>query len=297
VNFGIKALMAKQKIILVAGPTASGKSARAMELARQIGGTIINADAMQVYAGLPILSAQPGRSDLDSIPHKLYGTMDPAEASSVGRWLELAGKAIDETVAEGRIPILTGGTGLYFQAWLGGLADIPDIPASVREDAEKLYAEIGEEDFRKKLANLDVGSAGKLAKNDRQRLIRAYEVAIHTGRPISEWQKETKSNVHETFMIKAYCLLPEREALYADCDARFENMIRLGAIEEAKEFLKRGLDPELPAMKTLGLREITSYLGGEIKLEDAISKARQMTRNYAKRQMTWFRNQWPFESN
>ncbi len=284
--------MTQAKIILVAGPTASGKSAKAMELARQRRGTIINADAMQIYAGLPILTAQPSPEEQNEIPHMLYGTLDPVEGSSAGKWLGLAQQAIAEVVAAGRTPILAGGTGLYFRALLGGLADMPDIPDEVREATEKLYGEIGEEKFRAELWQLDQESALRLAPNDRQRSIRAYEVAKHTGKPIGEWQKrETTPPVYE---IESYLLMPPREELYAACDKRFEKMIEQGAVEEAKALLDRNLDPALPSMKTIGLRKIGLYLKNETTLEEAIAKSQQMTRNYAKRQMTWFRNQWEF---
>jgi len=286
--------MSQSKIILVAGPTASGKSALAMELARTGQGTIINTDAMQVYEGLPILSAQPDAKNRKAVPHELYGTLDPAERSSAGRWAEMAAAAIEKTVAQKRVPILAGGTGLYFRALMGGLAPIPAIPENVREKAEALYKEIGEEKFRAKLAKLDPDSAKKLARNDRQRLIRAYEVALHTGKPLGHWHQKSAPGFLDGYKIEAHLLMPEREKLYAACDRRFDKMLEAGAIEEVKSFLKRKLDPDLPAMKTLGLREIAAYLKGEMKLDEAIVKAQQATRNYAKRQMTWFRNQWKF---
>ena len=209
-------------------------------------------------------------------------------------------------------PLLVGGTGLYFRALLGGLAVIPSIPDDVRVSAQKLYDKIGEEKFRAELATLDPTSAAKLARNDRQRLIRAYEVALHTGRPLGEWHKQgngmpafagmTKENttLHNNvlpakagipFVYETHLLMPPREELYAKCDARFHTMMEAGALDEARVFLKRNLDANLPVMKTIGVRELGAYLKGETTLDEAISKAQQMTRNYAKRQMTWFRNQ------
>jgi tRNA dimethylallyltransferase len=281
--------MSQQKIILVAGPTAAGKSALALDLARKQRSTIINADAMQIYAGLSVLSAQPSTVEQAHIPHLLYGVLAPDERSSAGRWLALALDAISKTAAEGRMPILVGGTGLYFRALLGGLADIPSIPESVRGETERLYDALGEEAFRRELTKRDADSAARLARNDRQRLIRAYEVAVHTGKALSEWQKGSGENLFPN--PEWHLLMPSREELYAACDKRFEKMIANGAVEEAKIFLARNLDPELPAMKTIGLREIGAHLSGECTLEQAITKAQQMTRNYAKRQMTWFRNQ------
>lgn len=282
------AAMSQQKIILVAGPTASGKSALALDLAKKHNGTIINADAMQIYEGLPILSAQPSDDDQKTIPHELYGIMNPAEASSAGKWLSLATAAIKRAAA-GRTPILVGGTGLYFRALLGGLAEIPPIPPEVRVATQKLYDESGEETFRNLLKRLDPDSVANLARNDRQRLIRAYEVVTHTGKTLKQWHANRAIAPKAAF--EPHLLLPAREKLYAACDQRFEAMIKHGAIEEAKAFLARNLNPDLPAMKTIGIRELAAFLNGETPLEAAIAQAQQATRNYAKRQLTWFRNQ------
>lgn len=329
--------MSQQKIILVAGPTAAGKSALALDLARKTNGTIINADAMQIYDGLPILSAQPSPEELAACPHELYGVLDPAEASSAGKWLELVRPVIQKIIDTGRTPILVGGTGLYFRALMGGLADIPPIPDGVRAETQKLYDQIGEEKFRKLLAERDPASAARIERNDRQRLIRAYEVVAHTEKSLGEWQKKdsgfkvqgtesnapqgcsspppvftggvrgglansatnqpsldpSRKNGREALMaeFEPHLLTPPREELYATCDRRFLKMIEQGAVEEVKNFLKRKLDPTLPAMKTIGVREIGAYLKSETTLDDAIAKAQQATRNYAKRQLTWFRNQ------
>ncbi len=282
-------------IILIGGPTASGKSALAMRLAEEKNGCIINADAMQVYAGLPILTAQPSVKDRESVPHLLYETTDPAEASSAGKWLLQAREAIAKTIALGRTPILVGGTGLYFDALMGGLADIPPIPSTARAKAVKLYLDLGEENFRAKLAALDKDSAARIARNDRQRLIRAFEVAVHTGKTLGEWQsigRKGEEKFLEKFSVEYRLLMPQREQLYAACDKRFLSMIERGAVGEVKAFLKRGLAPNLPAMKILGVRELAAHLRGDMSLPDSISKAQQMTRNYAKRQVTWFKNKW-----
>lgn len=288
--------MSHPKIIFIAGPTASGKSAFALETARKYNGTIINTDALQIYKCLPLLSAQPSLEAQKEIPHLLYGALDAAEKSSVGKWLNLATAAIQQTLSANRRPIMVGGTGLYFKALLGGLSDIPPIPDEVRQTVRNLYDELGEEKFRQELAKLDPETAQRLAPNDRQRSIRAYEVALHTGKPLGHWHTKKSYAWIDTFHIERHLLMPDREKLYAACDARFEQMIEQGAVEEAKNLLERKLDPTLPAMKTLGVREISSYLKGEINLKDAIAKAQQATRNYAKRQMTWFRNQWAGES-
>jgi tRNA dimethylallyltransferase len=284
--------MSQPKIILVAGPTASGKSALGLELAHKYNGVIINADAMQIYAGLPILSAQPSPKDQKAARHLLYGILDAADKSSAGIWLKHATAAIQQTLDEKRTPILVGGTGLYFKALLGGLADIPEIPSEVRKATQKFYDELGEENFRRELAKLDPETAQRLAPNDRQRSIRAYEVAIHTGKPLGHWHTKHQPSLIDSFEIEKHLILPEREKLYIACDARFLKMIEHGAVEEVKAILQRNLNPELPAMKTLGVREIATYLRAEIGLNEAIAAAQQATRNYAKRQMTWFRNQW-----
>ena len=340
--------MTKPTLHLIAGPTASGKSALALEIARRERGTIINADAMQVYAGLPILTAQPSLEDRAEIPHELYEVFDPTERSSAGIWLVLAQEAIDRTVKAERTPIVVGGTGLYFKALLEGLAEIPSIPKDLRDAAQKLYTELGPDAFRAELAKLDPASAEHIKPNDKQRLIRAYEVALHTGKPIGYWQsgiknpvsgqeRENSSPCHSlvsdrevrrggdrpgedfalqkptaqplfsppsltlpargreftrSFSLTPHLFLPPRDELYASCDKRFLQMMERGAIEEVRALLTRRLDPDLPAMKILGVREIAAYLQNKATREEAIAKARQATRNYAKRQMTWFRNQW-----
>ncbi|MDE2029445.1 MAG: tRNA (adenosine(37)-N6)-dimethylallyltransferase MiaA [Alphaproteobacteria bacterium] len=307
--------MAKQRIILIGGPTASGKSAMAMRIARQTNGMIVNADAMQIYAGLPILTAQPDAADRTEIPHRLYEVMDAAEASSAGKWLTLARAAIAEVWDAGRTPIVVGGTGMYFHALLGGLADIPPIPDAVRAEAQKLYEEWGEEKFRAELAERDAAAAGRIARNDRQRLIRAYEVLAHTGKTLSEWQDASRKRNGipspswgglgrgargEIIPIQRHLIMPPREELYAACDKRFASMIERGAIEEVRDLMARNLPPSpgsgpgqaLPAMKILGVREIAAHLRSETSLDTAIAKAQQATRNYAKRQVTWFRGRW-----
>jgi len=243
--------------------------------------------------GLPILTAQPEARDKAQTPHELYEVFDAAERSSAGKWLALAKEAIQRSLAAGRAPILVGGTGMYFKALLEGLADIPPIPDNVRAKARELYEQLGPEAFRAELAKLDPDSAARLKPNDRQRLIRAYEVAAHTGKTIGAWQKSGNSAAAGTqFSVERRLVLPPREELYTRCDRRFLQMIERGVIEEVRALVARKLDPDLPAMKILGVREIAAFLRGEMTKDDAIAKARQATRNYAKRQMTWFRNQW-----
>jgi tRNA dimethylallyltransferase len=276
-----------------------------MELARQRNGSIINADAMQIYAGLPLLTAQPEAADRSQIPHFLYEVTDAAEASSVGKWLTQAHAAIADVRASGRTPILVGGTGMYFAALVDGLSDIPDIPTAVRDETESFYREWGEEKFREELARSDPDSASRIERNDRQRLIRAFEVVAHTGKTLSSWHKKSSRTETDEFSAESlaqsgnannvyerHLLMPSREELYAACDRRFLSMIEREALTEVKQLISRNLSPELPAMKILGVRELAAFLRNERTLGEAVSKAQQMTRNYAKRQMTWFRNQW-----
>lgn len=204
----------------------------------------------------------------------------------------------DETVEmarkAGKTPILVGGTGLYFSAFSGELSEIPDIPDEVRSHAQQLYGSMGTDEFRKHLTKLDPGSTAKIKPNDRQRLLRAFEVAFHTGRPLGEWHKcsSPRSSWLDSFSLRRILILPPRDRLYAACDKRFLGMLENGGANEAAALLSRKLDPALPVMKTIGLREIAALLAGQISQDEAISAASQATRNYAKRQMTWFRNRW-----
>jgi tRNA dimethylallyltransferase len=276
------------EIVIVAGPTASGKSALALALAEEFGGTIINADSQQVYRDLAVLSARPSTAEMARVPHRLYGVIDAAENCSAGRWVALAQAEIDAARRAGRLPILAGGTGLYLEALLNGLAALPSIPAAAREEAKALYAELGGAVFRARLAALDPVSAAKIAASDAQRLTRAYEVARATGKPLSQWQAEQAPT--RSLRAAAHVLLPEREGLYRACDARVRAMIAQGAEEEARSLLGRGLAPNLPAMKAVGLRELGAALDGRSSRDEAIAAMQQATRQYAKRQYTWFRN-------
>jgi tRNA dimethylallyltransferase len=276
------------EIVIVAGPTASGKSALALALAEEFGGTIINADSQQVYRDLAVLSARPSTAEMARVPHRLYGVIDAAENCSAGRWVALAQAEIDAARRAGRLPILAGGTGLYLEVLLNGLAALPSIPAAAREEAKALYAELGGAVFRARLAALDPVSAAKIAASDAQRLTRAYEVARATGKPLSQWQAEQAPT--RSLRAAAHVLLPEREGLYRACDARVRAMIAQGAEEEARSLLGRGLAPNLPAMKAVGLRELGAALDGRSSRDEAIAAMQQATRQYAKRQYTWFRN-------
>jgi tRNA dimethylallyltransferase len=277
-------------LVIVAGPTASGKSALALALAEEFRGTIINADSMQVYRDLAALTARPGAAELARAPHRLYGVIDAAVACSAGRWRELALAEIAAARAAGRLPILAGGTGLYLRALLEGLAPVPPVPQEVRAAARALHARLGGEAFRAALAPLDPGAAARLAAGDTQRLIRAYEVAQATGRPLAAWRQGQGT---PRFAAAAILLLPPRAALYRLADARFLAMMGAGAEAEARALLARDLDPALPAMKAVGVRELGRFFAGELSRDEAIAAARQATRRYAKRQYTWFRHQLP----
>jgi tRNA dimethylallyltransferase len=276
-------------VIVIAGPTASGKSALALEIAAAPGGTIINADSLQAYRDLPILSAQPGKAATARVPHRLYGFLDAAERGSVGLWRELALAEIAAVHRGGGLPIVVGGTGLYLRALQHGLAAIPAIPPAIRAEAAELYRTLGGATFRQRLGELDPSEAARLPAGDRQRLVRAFEVVCATGMPIGEWRKARVQPA--PYRFATILLMPPRAALYAACDARLLAMIAAGGLDEARALAARGLSPDLPAMKALGIPELLRHLRGEIDLDAAILTAQRATRRYAKRQITWFRHQ------
>jgi tRNA dimethylallyltransferase len=279
--------------VVIAGPTASGKSALALNLARAFGGTIINADSMQVYGGLEILTSQPDSEARARCPHRLYGTLDPADPCSAARWRDLARTEIGHTEEAGRLPILVGGTGLYLRALARGIVPVPPVPVEVRAEARRRHAALGGESFRAELAKLDPDAAARLHAGDTQRLIRAYEVALGTGTSLSAWQhrgQETNGN-GDGLRLFTVVLDPPRAALRAAIANRFEGMVKAGALDEVRALMTRQLSPELPAMKALGARELARHIAGEATVEDAIAAATVATGQYAKRQATWFRHQ------
>jgi tRNA dimethylallyltransferase len=280
---------APHPLVLVAGPTASGKSALALALAQALVGTVINADSMQVYRDLHILTARPGPGAEVLAPHLLYGVIDAAEACSAGRWRALAIDAIAACRAQGRVPILVGGTGLYIHALTHGLAAVPQIPSVVREEARHLYERVGGDAFRAALAERDPEAAARLAPGDRQRLLRAWEVVAATGRTLGAWQREPTTSGFAADCA-AIVLLPPRAAHYALCDRRFAAMMEEGAPAEVVALMARGLALDLPAMKAVGVREISAWLAGRSSREEAVAAAQQATRRYVKRQTTWLRH-------
>jgi tRNA dimethylallyltransferase len=282
--------LSQPRITLIAGPTASGKSRLAMDLAAKSGAVIVNADSQQLYADLRVLSARPSAADEAQVEHRLYGIADAAEAWSVGRWSRAV---LDQLADLGDRPVLlVGGTGLYFTALTKGLADIPAIPVEVRDGVEAALDAEGETVFRRRLAALDPAAADRIEAGDRQRLIRAMSVADHTGRALSDWTVQTTPLLAPGTWT-GLVVEPDRAALYANCDLRVTQMIEQGALDEVRALMARNLDAALPAMKAVGVRELAAHLSGETTLDEAIDATRQATRNYAKRQLTWFRNQTP----
>ena len=277
-------------VLVIAGPTASGKSALAVAAALEFGGTVINADSMQVYRELNILTARPSAVDEALVPHRLFGFLGAADPCSAGRWLRMASAEIDGAWSAGRLPIVVGGTGLYLKALTDGLAPVPEIPARVKDEALSLHSRLGGSAFRVKLAELDGEAAARLPARDTQRLIRAYSVARATGKPLSDWQEETAvPSVDARFAT--IVLAPPREVLRDAIEARFHSMIEGGVLDEVASLLRLGLDTGLPAMKALGVSELGLHLEGEIGLEEAVENSIMATRRFAKRQLTWLRNQ------
>ena len=278
------------RIWLIGGPTASGKSGLALRLAQTVGGEIVGADSMQLYADLPILTAAPTAEERAQVPHHLVGVADAAGAWSVGRWLREAAAVLADIAARGRDAVIVGGTGLYFNALTRGLADVPPVSAAQRDASLALYDEIGEPLFREAVAALDPAAATRIEIGDRQRLTRAHAVAIATGKALTDWQAGGEPLLTS---YSAVALGPPRDALYARCDARLNRMIEDGALAEVAVLSRRGLDPALPALKAVGYRELAAHVSGELSLSEALEAAAMQTRRYAKRQSTWFRNQTP----
>lgn len=277
--------MDKPPLVVIAGATASGKSAAALDLAERRGGVVINADASQVYADLRVLSARPSADEEARAPHRLYGVVDGATACSAATWAAMAREAIAAAQAAGQPPILVGGSGLYIRTLLDGIAPVPDIPDNVRETVRALP------DPHAALAAEDAVMAARLRPSDRQRSARALEVWRATGRSLVDWQRETVGGIAEGVALEPYVVEIDRAALYARCDRRFDRMLAEGALAEVAALAGRGLAPDLPVMKALGVPPLLRHLAGELTLAEAAETARRDTRRYAKRQLTWFRHQ------
>ncbi len=277
--------------ILIAGPTASGKSAAALALAERLGGAIVNTDSMQGYAVLDVLTARPAASDLVRAPHHLYGHVHPSTPYSTGAWLRDVNLLIDQGKLADKVPIFTGGTGLYFTALLDGLSEMPTIPPHIRERWRYKLAEEGSLKLHRVLMREDAETAMQLRPTDGQRIVRALEVLDGSGRSIRDWQAMRGQPLVDRGSARLFVIEPERAALVGRIEARFDRMLELGARDEVREIMRLGLDPGLPAMKAIGVRELAAAAAGEIAEGEAILRAKIATRQYAKRQMTWFRHQ------
>ncbi|WP_427451252.1 tRNA (adenosine(37)-N6)-dimethylallyltransferase MiaA [Litorimonas sp. WD9-15] len=279
-------------VICIAGPTASGKSAYAVRVAKAVGGEIINADALQVYSDLHILSARPTEDEESRVPHHLFGHVAGDVRYSTGEWLRDVEPLILACLARDVVPVLVGGTGLYFRALLQGIADIPPIDDQTQRETAQLLDEDGIGALRALAERLDPTATARVLGDDPQRLQRIVNVARGTSRALTAWQANTRSVVPLRFA--RYCVLtPPRETLYARINARYDEMLRGGGLEEARRVFDLNYDPSLPMMKAIGLRQLRSYFKGLSSLDEAIEDAKRESRRFAKRQMTWFRNQPP----
>ncbi|PZP56175.1 MAG: tRNA (adenosine(37)-N6)-dimethylallyltransferase MiaA [Micavibrio aeruginosavorus] len=280
---------------IICGPTASGKSARGLDLAREKNGVIINADSLQIYNRLPILTAQPSGEDKEIVPHRLYNLLEPNLQMTAGAWRQLALTEIDFAIENNQAPIIVGGTGFYLKSLIEGLSPIPEIPASIRIAAEDLMDELGIDGFHEIMREKDPVMAARLHPNDRQRNLRAYEVLVYTGESLAEWQKAPKVEPDPRLVFDIEIIIPERDILYARCDERFKQMVKIGAIEEVAklddDIMAGRVNIDAPITRALGFDALQQHVRGELDLETAIFMAQNETRHYAKRQTTWFRNQ------
>ncbi len=278
----------KSKIVLISGPTASGKSGFAIQLAKKINGEIINADSMQVYKQLKIISARLDSKKYQKIEHHLYGFHDAKKSFSTGDWLKLTNRKIKELQNKNKTPVIVGGTGLYFKALTEGLVKIPNIPVKFRNQIRVLHQKIGQKNFYKKLLKLDMSSKGKINPTDSQRSIRAYEVKKFTKKSLTDWFKNTKSKFTKDDFVKIYIDYPRKE-LIGRINIRTNEMIKKGAVKEIKNFLKLKIRKDKSVLKAIGINEIKEYLSQKTQLEEIKEKISIKTRQYAKRQSTWAR--------
>lgn len=282
--------------VLIAGPTASGKSALALTVAERLGGAVVNTDSMQVYRDLAVITARPGAADTARVPHLLYGHVDAAENYSAGRFVDDATAVLGMLRDDGVVPVFTGGSGLYFKALSEGLAAIPPVPAAVRDTVRAMLAADGPQALHAELERRDPGAAAALFPADRTRVARALEVVLATGRSITAWRDRGLPPLLDPARTARIFLAPERSELYRRIDARFDTMLAHGALDEVRLLAARRLDPLLPAMKAHGVPWLIRHLNGDLPLAAAADEARKDTRHYAKRQFTWFRHQlghWP----
>ena len=277
--------------ILITGPTASGKSALAVDLAREHGGVVVNADSMQVYDTLRVLTARPSDDDMQGVPHHLYGHVLAGQAYSTGLWLRDISQLLAKVRGEGRMPVIVGGTGLYFKALTGGLSDMPEVPAEIRAKLRARLIEEGGEALHRELGASDPAMADILNPQDGQRIVRALEVLEATGRSIATYQGQSGPVIVDADRARKIVVLPDRAALHDRINSRFETMLDIGAEEEVRALLALGLSPEMPVMKAIGVAQIAAMIEGSMSRAEVIETAAAATRQYAKRQMTWFRNQ------
>jgi tRNA dimethylallyltransferase len=281
--------MERQRVIVITGPTASGKSALALALAERRQGVVINADAMQTYDAFPILTAQPTTEERARVPHRLYGVLPLSETLSAARWRTLAVAEIERCLAEARPPILCGGSGLYLRTLMQGIAAVPDAPAGVRDQANAEWRAMGADAFRARLAEKDPAIVARLKPGDRQRHVRAWEVWAATGRPLSAWQ--TSQREPAPWCFATLLLAPERVWLRRRIETRFDSMLKAGVLAEVRAVFDRTPDPRWPGLKAHGAPELFRHFQGELSLEETRRIVIDHTRQYAKRQMTWFRHQ------
>lgn len=277
--------------ILITGPTASGKSALALQFARRHDGVVINADSMQVYDTLRVVTARPSEAEMGGERHELYGHVPAGQTYSTGDWLREAGVLLERLKHENCLPVFVGGTGLYFKALTGGLSEMPAIPADLRSEIRQRLETEGADALHRELAEVDPAMAERLNPGDGQRIVRALEVIRATGRSISEFQKQSGPQLVDPDRALKLVVLPDRAVLHDRINRRFEKMMDQGAVEEVEALLALGLKPEMPAMKAIGVAQIADMLAGRITRHEAVERSSAATRQYAKRQMTWFRNQ------
>jgi tRNA dimethylallyltransferase len=287
----MKNLERGQDAILITGPTASGKSALAVSLAKAHDGVVVNADSMQVYDTLRVLTARPDEADMGGVPHHLYGHVPAGQTYSTGAWLRDVATVIADIRRQGRLPVIVGGTGLYFKALTGGLSDMPEIPDATRSEFRARLATDGPAALHAALAARDPETAGLLRPEDGQRIVRALEVLAASGRSIRDFQSARGPVIVDPEAALKLVVLPERDILRRRIDRRFETMLDAGAVEEVRTLLALGLPPEVPSMKAIGVPQIAAMLRGDLDRAGVIDTAAAATRQYAKRQMTWFRNQ------
>jgi len=284
-------LLSTVNAILITGPTASGKSALAVELAKRHDGVVVNADSMQVYDTLRVLTARPSEEEMQGVPHHLYGHVPAGAAYSTGGWLRDVSALLPTLRAAGRLPVFVGGTGLYFKALTGGLSDMPEIPEALRKALRSRLLEEGTDGLYAELAVADPAMAASLNRQDGQRIVRALEVMKATGRSIADFQGQSGPVIIDADEARKVVVLPDRAVLHQRINGRFEKMLQQGAEDEVRALLALDLPAEAPVMKAIGVSQITAMVRGEMTRDEVLEKGAAATRQYAKRQMTWFRNQ------